>query len=389
MKTSKTATLTELISDALECSDFKVALNVPGWGGTEVFAELNQSKNLIEHKFVCFNEEAAFSMTTGAALYGARSALLIKAHGLLKCANALTSTLSIGTTAAHLIFVFDDVYGKSSDNILNIRPVLAALEAPIVELTSNAFEEIQNAVQLSEKMKLPVIIYVDCDQIKNHFPYTLNTLAPHTEKLERLPFHHLAAPIVTKFQREVLESKLKHQGTENISLPNITDVGSILPPKLKITYDRYIPFFKIFSLIKKDFVSGDAGTSTLFGFPPFQCIDATSYMGGSPGMAAGAYLAGAKKAWSVTGDFSFFAAGILGLNEALVKYIPIKLVIFANKIAAATGGQVVSEILMTQFFRSFESSITQISIDATEFEIQNSINKLDDSQKLEILVVNC
>lgn len=133
MANSKTENLKSLIANSLQDFSFKIALNVPGYGGTEVF-NLLHSMNCNINSQICLNEEAAFSLCTGASLYGSRTALLVKAHGLAKMGNALTTSMSIGTNAANLIFVFDDVEGKSSDNILNTLSLIQGMETPFVQL---------------------------------------------------------------------------------------------------------------------------------------------------------------------------------------------------------------------------------------------------------------
>ena len=388
MDTCKEAPLRELMADAIMLAETKLVLNVPGWGGTEVIEQLSKNHaNIQSH--ICFNEEAAFGIASGASLYGERSCLLIKAHGLLKSGNALTSTMSIGANGAFVIFVFDDVYGKSSDNILNTLPILHSLETPIFFLAENPFEQIHNAFTKSEQMKLPVIIYVNCEELNKNFSYKLLTLPKSKNQIKQMGFQNVAAPVVTTYQRSILLAKLKGMDFSAIPKPTISNVGAILPEKLKLTYERYVPFFEVFKKLDKDFVSGDAGTSSLFAFPPYECVQYTSFMGDSPSMAAGAILAGSSKAWSLTGDFSFLAAGILGFNECVSLNIPLKLVIFKNDFASATGGQVVSAALMQKFMVANTEDIEEIPISASPLQIARSLNRVAKSVKREILIIHC
>ena len=389
MKKSKTTSLKTLIAHAIADSNTSLALNVPGWGGTEVIETLQtEFPKLNSH--ICFNEEAAFSIASGAALFGKRACLLIKAHGLLKAANALTSTLSIGTNQAFVIFVFDDTKGKSSDNILNTLPYLQSLEAPYFHLGENPYEMIQRAYQTSESLRLPVIIYVECDKLESNYTFEIESMAEsRIANRPWTPYESVAAPLITKFQRDILVSKLNQKNWTNAEPPSIPNIGDILPPKLKFTYDKYRPFFDVFQHIEKDFVSGDAGTSSLFAFPPYECIKFTSYMGGSPGLAAGASLAGAKKSWSVTGDFSFLAAGILGWQECLSLEIPIKLIIFQNHYASATGGQKIPEILLQKFCKANEELIQTIAISDSSKRISDQLIRLSQNNKLAALIVKC
>jgi len=138
--------------------------------------------------------------------------------------------------------------------------------------------------------------------------------------------------------------------------------------------------------LKIDFMSGDAGTSSLFAFHSNQYIDACTYMGGSPGMALGAYLAGAKKSWSVTGDFSFLAAGILGLNEIISRNAPIKLLIFKNGVAAATGGQLIPENVFSNFIKGHEQLITVINSKENKEIILNKLARIHESNQPDICI---
>ena len=106
-------------------------------------------------------------------------------------------------------------------------------------------------------------------------------------------------------------------------------------------------------------------------------------------MAAGATLVGAKNAWSITGDFSFLAAGVLGVNECLSLQVPLKLIIFQNRVASATGGQPVSENLMNHFISSFHKDIVKIPISSPAQEFQLQLERMQQSQKMEILLIQC
>lgn len=249
------------------------------------------------------------------------------------------------------------------------------------------YEEIKHACLLSEKLKLPVIVYVDCRLLENDFHYSSENLLHIERPFKRVPLYNIACPFLSKFQRDILKAKLAGKNFNDLTKSEISNIEEILPEKLLLMYKKYKPFFEVFTKFEKDFVSGDTGTSTLFGFSPFNSIDTCSYMGGSPGMCAGAILAGAKKSWSITGDFSFFAAGILGFNEALTKKIPIKMVIFANHIAAATGGQIVPKELLENFKAANQRYIKVLSIsDSAEF-LEGTLKEMNDSRGIEVLIV--
>ena len=197
----KTLKLDELIAKVLINNTFNVITNVPGFGGTQVFDHLKKLSPTTSS--LCLNEEASLSISTGAAIYGARSATLVKTHGLAKMANALCSTLSVGTNAANLIFAFDDTLGKSSDNIFDALKLIKGIEVPFVVLGKDPETEIMAAIIRSEKIKLPVVVYVDCEIINNSYPYK-NEILPLIEfKFSKNPLQYVACPPLSKSLREI------------------------------------------------------------------------------------------------------------------------------------------------------------------------------------------
>jgi TPP-dependent indolepyruvate ferredoxin oxidoreductase alpha subunit len=107
-------------------------------------------------------------------------------------------------------------------------------------------------------------------------------------------------------------------------------------------------------------VTGDTGVSSLFACEPYNCIDITTYFGGSVPLAAGAYLAGYPEAWALTGDFAFIAAGHLGLLEALQRGIPLKVIIFYNGKAETTGGQPIPQGTLETVLAGYERYVSYI-----------------------------
>jgi len=105
-------------------------------------------------------------------------------------------------------------------------------------------------------------------------------------------------------------------------------------------------------------------------------------------MAIGAHIAGKKDAICITGDFSFFSAGILGFHEALIHKIPLKLVIFDNRKASATGGQEISSIMIETFKAAHNKSIQTLDLNTASAEkIGTSIKELISSKILSILIL--
>ncbi len=384
MKTAKKFDLIEVICTSLKNNSFETIFNVPGYGGSEVVNNLAQEQKI--KTFINLNEEAAFSISYGVSSNGKRSALLIKSQGFAKAMNAITSSLSTEIVSANLVFVFDDTEGKSSDNILPTKKIIRSAEIPFFTLGSDPCREIASAIQKSENLKLPVAIIVDCKKLKKHFSCKIQKIP---QKKNKIPYfsERLACPILTKYQRQNLKFKLAGSKKREIA-PKVADIRSSLPEKLLVEFKKYEKFFDVFKKHRPSIIAGDAGTSALFAFSPYYCIDSCTYMGGGPGMAIGAMLAGYKDAICITGDFSFFAAGILGFNEALSHNFPLKLIIFNNGKAHATGGQDLSPELIDSFCRSHKNSIIRLKLSSeVEKNIERELLKFLKKDKLSILIL--
>ena len=381
------AELYQIVADTLINNSFDVVTCVPGFGATQVFERiLNTYPKLASQ---CFNEEAAFSVCTGASLFGARSACLVKTHGLAKMANAVCSTLSVGTNAANIIFAFDDSTGKSSDNIFDAKKLIEGLDAPFVIANDDIESSIDKAIEISERLKLPVIVYIDCEVLNKEYHYNSKKFKYSKTKFQKNPNQYVACPPLSKYQRAIFLNKKDSSAPLTIEEPNLSKlIPSALPPHLKKVFNSYEFFFDAFSEIKPDFVSGDAGTSSLFAFHHNSYIDACTYMGGSPGMALGAYLAGAKNSWSITGDFSFLAAGILGFNEIISRNAPIKIVVFRNGIAGATGGQNIPSAVFDNFIKGHSHLINNIEHNITNNNLVTRLEEINEVQKPQIIIVN-
>jgi TPP-dependent indolepyruvate ferredoxin oxidoreductase alpha subunit len=376
--------LVEVIAEALCANKFEAVFNVPGFGGSDVVESLIKKEKL--KTFINLNEEAAFSISYGVSSNGKRAALLIKSQGFVKALNAITSSLSTETASANLVFIFDDTEGKSSDNIIPTKKIVKSTEMPYVILGKDPAKDISNAIVLSEKLKIPFAIIVDCKDLNNSYASKINVAKMKPAKISGFT-ERVACPILTKYQREKLKNKINGKSLK-VTPPRISDIRKILPEKILSEFIKYEDFMNVFVKHRPSFVSGDAGTSALYAFNPFNCIDTCTYMGGSPGMAIGAMIAGKNDAVSVTGDFSFLAAGILGLNEAVLHTIPLKLIIFNNGKAHATGGQMINPSLMGSFRRGFSQSILDLKLlGAKESQIEKVLSTFLKRNSLSILIL--
>jgi TPP-dependent indolepyruvate ferredoxin oxidoreductase alpha subunit len=204
MKISKKIDLIELISKTLENNQFETVFNVPGYGGSDVMSLLAKNKQV--KTFINLNEEAAFSISYGVSSNGKRSALLIKSQGFVKAMNAITSSMSTETTSANLVFVFDDTEGKSSDNILPTRNIVKSSEIPFIVIGKDASSDIVKGIQISEKLKIPVAIIVDCKKLKNLYINKIATIFAKKFKTPKFE-DRVACPVLTGYQREKLKIK--------------------------------------------------------------------------------------------------------------------------------------------------------------------------------------
>ncbi len=329
-------TIAEVIARSLIDLNVEVVTHVPGHGGTQTF-DAFRSQSTGSHP-ISFHEEVAYTIAHGAALVGTRSCCLIKTHGFIKAMNSVIDSLSCGTTASFVTILFDDKTGKHSDNIFEIDPILYGCRIPYKRTTAaTLLADLTDVFQDSEFDGLPYCLVIDADEISKEIEHRPTHIEPLTEGYARNIAQHLVTPIFAEHQYKLLQWKLNDDPHPGI--PEIKSLSESLPPAYLKAVEPYLPVFDVFKEIAFDFVNGDAGVSTLSAFPPYNIVSAATYMGGSLPLAMGAYLAGKKRSWAFTGDFSFIAAGHLGLIEAIERNIPLKVLIYANGKAQTTGGQ--------------------------------------------------
>ena len=111
-------------------------------------------------------------------------------------------------------------------------------------------------------------------------------------------------------------------------------------------------------------------------------------MGGRLPLAIGAFMAGHKPVWALTGDFSFIAAGHLGLNEAIQRKIPLKVLIFDNGKAETTGGQKIPEGTLERTLTPYQDYITRIHNPHDPEEIHAVLQAAATSDLLAIVVAD-
>lgn len=86
-------------------------------------------------------------------------------------------------------------------------------------------------------------------------------------------------------------------------------------------------------------VFSDIGCYTLGALPPFNAINSCVDMGASVTMAVGAADGGLFPSVAVIGDSTFTHSGMTGLLDAVIKEVPVTIIISDNSTTGMTGGQ--------------------------------------------------
>jgi TPP-dependent indolepyruvate ferredoxin oxidoreductase alpha subunit len=351
--------LSHAIAQALDDAGVKLATHVPGFGAIqtfEAFCEITKTAFATS-----FHEEAAFGVAHGAAIAGMRSAVIIKSHGLAKAMNAVMDSLSAGVTAGLVILVFEDPSGSHSDNIMDIQPLIKGAGLPYrIGDASTAYEDILASIEESEHLQLPCAIIFNADDINEMSTFESRKLAA-PPKYKRDIMQRLVVPLFAEYQHEVLSEKVSDQDWKQIPRPPLPNIPDGLPPDYQRAIAPYQPLFESFRDIPHDFVTGDAGVSTLSALPPYDIVHTATYMGGSVPLAIGAALAGFKDTWAFTGDFSFIAAGHIGLLECVLRQASLKVIVFVNDKAQTTGGQLIPEGMLARVVGGYQSSVIRLT----------------------------
>jgi len=377
----------QIIAKSMLSAGAEIVTCVPGFGGTQVF----QSYTDLIRQFpvFSFHEEVAFASAHGAAIAGKRSAFLTKVHGLAKAANAVTDSLYMSLNGAMLVVVFEDEEGSHSDNIMAAEPLLKGLGMPyFIPKKENPAEVIYRAFDKSASLKIPVALVLSAAIVNEEGEFFEYNKVFQTKPFKRDLLAHLVVPVFAKYQYDVMNAKIEGRNFESIEKPAIPEIPGGLPPDYAEYVKPYMPLMKTFNKIRGEIVFGDTGISTLFAFPPFGCVDACSYLGGSVAMALGAIQAGYKNCWAVTGDFSFIAAGHLGLIEAISKNIPVKVLIFKNNKAQTTGGQEFHEGNLNRIVKGFSEFVIEIPNPDNEDQASSILRQAATSDKMQIVIAN-
>lgn len=377
----------KIIAHALSDLGVDVVTCVPGFGAADTFLAYNElcMKNF---KF-SYHEEAAFTISHSASICGKRSAALMKAHGFMKAMNSITDAVYSNLTAGFVTIIFEDKSGKHSDSILEIIPILNSI--PIFNIQSeskNIYNNIIDAFLESEKRNLPVVVLVDALDSKTEFDFFPISNLKKTFSYKRDIYKHVIHPMLSDYQYKAYLANKLGGDPKSIIKPEIPIAPLEFPERAKNIALQYETFFRVFQNYKGDIVTGDTSGLSVFAYPPYDSVDIVTYMGGSIPLAVGAYLAGFKNVWAMTGDFGFMSAGIIGLIELQQRELPIKVVIFYNKKAASTGGQQINKKIFRQLIAGFEKDIILISNPNDPFEIETTLKEVSSRNEFKIIIID-
>jgi TPP-dependent indolepyruvate ferredoxin oxidoreductase alpha subunit len=377
----------QIIAQAIYDAGATVVTNVPGFGGTQVFDAFREVSGRSHPN--SFHEEVAYSIAHGASLVGQRSATVIKAHGFAKAANSVADSLIAGTTAGFVILVPDDKLGKHSDGIFDIAAFVRGLGIPRRTLqVQDVYRQVLDAFSWSEALQLPVVLLIDADDIHQVTTYTPVQGSISPPAYQRDVTRHVLCPLLAEHQHRVMSAKVSGQNWRGLETPALPTIPDTLPKAWQPLARLYAPLFEVFQTLRGEVVAGDTGVSTFFAFPPYNCVDICTYMGGSIPLAVGAYLAGRRNVWAVTGDFAFIAAGHLGLLEAVQRDIPLKVLICYNRRAQTTGGQPIPYGILERILVGYESQVRHINDPQDAREIVAVLGEASSAQEMRIVVAD-
>lgn len=379
--------VSEAISKFLIDNEFNTITYVPGYGGSQIYNELIKSKTDLR---MSYHEEVAYTISHSSAICGRRSATLMKTHGLAKAMNAVIDSLLAGNNASFLILLGDDQTGLHSDCIFDAELMVIGTNIDYIRLDiTNPIPQLVQIATHSEKIQRPVIILYDTEFMDLEVNYPNIQIESTSSNYTRDISRFLLNPIIAQYQWDYLLFE-RNQIVQKPELPKYPIIPEEARPHWKAVIEQYAPVFDEFKKIKVKYdniiVSGETSLPSLFAFPNYNCIDIVCYMGASIPIAIGAYMAGIENVWATSGDFTFISAGHLGLLEAHFRNIPIKILLFQNNIAAATGGQKIDKNLLEHTLAPYKDICTFVDANGTNDEIKNALKKAEENSRLNITI---
>lgn len=379
--------LARAVAAALADAGAGVVTHVPATGASDVFDAACDLTG--RPRVYSYNEEVAYTVAHGAGIGGTRAATIVKSHGLAKAANSVIDSVTAGTTAGFVAVVLNDREGRHSDTVLDTLVLARGMRIPLVTPSpATAYQEVVRAFETSERLATPVAVLLESEDLATEVAVSRQKIQPPRVAYRRDVYRFLLCPLLAGFQEKALVARLAGTavGGERPRLPLVPDQ---LPPQYRLTAARYAPVFDTFKKLKGNdvVVTGDPGTSALFALPPYDCVDITTYYGGSIPLAVGLHLAGKTSVWAVSGDYSFVAASHLGLIEAVQRGVPLKVLVFHNGVAAATGGQPIGPGVFERVLEGWQDHVRVIRRPDQPAEVTRALTAAAASARLEVVVV--
>lgn len=382
------AKVSEAIGLAMQDIGVDIATYVPGLGATEVYYDYCAIVG--QRPVISFHEEVAYTIAHGAALAGKRAFTSLKAHGFIKAGNSVSDSLYSGTSAGLVSIVVDDKFGIQSDCILDTLGLVKGLGIPCKSANlENVYRDVLEAFEVSERLHLPYALVVDASDMDEavQVPEHRKTSVCR-QSYKRDIAQHVLCPPFCNYQGQILRRKNQGDDWTGIPRPSISPIPGSLPEKWRPTAEKYAHLFEAFKLVRGPIVTGDTGMSTLFALPPYDCIDVTTYMGGSVPLAIGAYLAGCQPSWAVSGDFAFIGAGHLGLLEAAVRDTPLKVLVLHNGKSETTGGQRIPDGALERIIKGYQEHVSYIRDPRNSFEIKEILESAARADEMSIVIAD-
>jgi indolepyruvate ferredoxin oxidoreductase alpha subunit len=161
------------------------------------------------------------------------------------------------------------------------------------------------------------------------------------------------------------------------------DVPKVIKPRPPLLCDgcSHWDSFEAINAVMKDYTPGrvfsDIGCYTLSALPPLESINSCVDMGASITMAIGAAEAGLVPAVAAIGDSTFTHSGMTGLLDAVIRKVPITVVIMDNATTAMTGGQ------DSAAFGRLEDIVKGLGVEEDHIRIVTPLRKLH-SENVEV-----
>lgn len=156
------------------------------------------------------------------------------------------------------------------------------------------------------------------------------------------------------------------------------DIPKVIKPRPPLLCDgcSHWDSFEALNDVMKDYTPGrvfsDIGCYTLSALPPLESINSCVDMGASITMAIGAAEAGLVPAVATIGDSTFTHSGMTGLLDAIIRKVPITVIIMDNSTTAMTGGQ------DSAGFGRLENIVKGLGVDKDHIRIIKPLHRLHD-----------